>query len=140
MNILEFLRTPKWARLRRLALVVILVVLGFRNYGKEIINWARTPSGDVVLTRYEFRPELPGAKPAWIIGLKNQSSKFTYDLIELEATYLDANGAVLERDKLLVRQQLAPGEEQLVGSVDFRDRPGAQKGTLTVSKAERVER
>jgi hypothetical protein len=67
---------------------------------------------DVVLTQAEFRPDIGEAKPAWIIGLRNESSKYTYDEIELEAIYKDKDGKVLEKDRMIIRQKLDPGEEQ----------------------------
>jgi hypothetical protein len=138
---LDFFRRREWTILRRLILVGLIVFLALRNYGDSLTRWFARPDGarDVVLTQYEFRPEMPGAKPAWIIGFRNESARFTYDRIELEATYFDDQGAILQQDKLVVNQRLAPGEEQLVASIDARDRPGASKGTLRVSHAERVE-
>ena len=59
-------------------------------------------------------------------------SKATYDQIELEATYRDDQGKVLETDKLVVRQKLAPGNEQTIASTDFKPRLGATNGTLRV--------
>src|SRR5213076_1953963 len=94
------------------------------------------PLRDIVITRAEFRPELPGAKPAWIIGFRNNSDKFTYDQIQLEATYLDDQGRTLERDKLIVRQKLPPGDEKLIGSVDFKNRGQAKTGSLRVLGAQ----
>ena len=96
------------------------------------------PVRDIVIIRAEFRPELPGAKPAWIVGLRNDSAKFTYDLIQAEATYLDEEGKVLETDKLLIRQKLAPGDEKLVGSVDFKSRGAARRGNLRITGAQEV--
>ena len=75
---------------------------------------------------------------AWIIGLRNESGSTTYEQIELEATYKDHEGKVLETDKLVVRQKLVPGDEQLVASIDFKSRPGATTGTLRVVSAKSV--
>src|SRR5262249_53432530 len=97
------------------------------------------PTHDIVITRSEFRPELAAAKPAWIIGFRNLSDKFTYDQIQLEATYLDAEGKVLEKDKLVVRQKLPPGDEKLIASVDFKSRGAATQGSLKVVGAEGVK-
>jgi len=94
---------------------------------------------DIVITHSEFRPELGGAKPAWIIGFRNNSDKFTYDQIQLEATYFDDKGNVLERDKLAIRQKLPPKDEQLVASVDFKNRGAATRGSLRVVGAEQVK-
>ena len=127
---------------RRLAMVLLIVVLGLRSYGGYISSRFQKANGarDVVLTRYEFRPELPTAKPAWIIGFKNASGRFTYDSVQLEATYLDATGKVLQKDKLVVRQKLVPGDEQLLASTDIKDRPDATTGTLKVLGAESVSK
>ena len=97
------------------------------------------PTRDIVLTRTEFRPELPGTKPGWIIGFRNNSDKFTYDQIQLEATYMDDQGKVLEKDKLVVKQKLPPGDEKLIGSADFKSRGAAKSGTLKVTGAEQVK-
>ena len=123
-------------------MVILIVVLGLRSYGGYFSSRLQRADGarDVVITKYEYRPELPNAKPAWIIGFRNASSRFTYDSIKLNATYLDDAGKVLQRDELVVRQKLTPGEEQLVGSSDIKDRPGATNGTLKVTGAENVSK
>ena len=84
---LQFLRSRQWIVVRRLVLAGIIVILGIRQYGGEVAARLRrpNPTRDIVITRTEFRPELPGAKPAWIIGFRNNSDKFTYDRIQLEA-------------------------------------------------------
>src|SRR5215467_5977176 len=118
---LDFLRSRQWILWRRLLLVGIIIFLAIRQYGPNLVSMLTrpNPTHDIQITRAEFRPELPGAKPAWIIGFRNLSEKFTYDQIQLEATYLDGEGKVLERDKLVVRQKLPPHEEKLIASVDF---------------------
>jgi hypothetical protein len=97
------------------------------------------PKRDITVTRAEFRPDVPGTKPVWIIGLRNGSRRFAYDQIQLEASYFDAAGTLLQKDKLVVHQKLSPGEEQLIGSSDFRERGAATKGTLSVLDARRVK-
>ena len=82
---------------------------------------------------------MPGAKPAWIIGLRNNSETFAYDEIQLEATYLDEAGNALEVDKLVIRQKLPPGDEKLIGSVDFKSRGAARRGNLKVVGATTVQ-
>jgi hypothetical protein len=135
---LAFLRTRQWIIARRLLLVGIVLLLGIRQYGDSLVNMLRRPNPvrDIVITRAEFRPELQGAKPAWIIGFRNNSDKFTYDAIQMEATYLDQDGKVVEQDKLVVRQKLLPQDEKLVASVDFKSRGEARRGTLKVIGAE----
>ena len=125
---------------RRLVLVGVILVLAWRQYGGAIISRVSGPhpEQDIVITRAEFRPELPGAKPAWIIGFRNDSNRFTYDQIQLRATYLDDAGTVLETDTLSVKQTLPPGNEQLIGSVDFKSRGAATRGTLTVIGAQEM--
>ena len=138
---LDFLRSRQWIVARRLALIAIIVILGIRQYGNGIVSMLRrpNPTQDIVLTRTEFRPELPGTKPGWIIGFRNNSDKFTYDQIQLEATYMDDQGKVLEKDKLVVKQKLPPGDEKLIGSADFKSRGAAKSGTLKVTGAEQVK-
>ena len=138
---LQFLRSRQWIVARRLLLIGIILVLGIRQYGSSLVTLLRRPNPgrDIVITRAEFRPELPGAKPAWIIGFRNGSEKFTYDQIQLEATYMDDTGKVLERDKLVVRQKLPPGDEKLIGSVDFKSRGAAKSGSLKVVGADQVK-
>jgi hypothetical protein len=138
---LDFLRSRQWIVARRLALIAIIVILGVRQYGNSIVSMLRrpNPTRDIVLTRTEFRPELPGTKPGWIIGFRNNSDKFTYDQIQLEATYMDDQGKVLEKDKLVVKQKLPPGDEKLIGSADFKSRGAAKSGTLKVTGAEQVK-
>lgn len=137
---LEFLSSRKWVIGRRLVLVAIILVLGWRPYGAPLLLRLRGPhpQHDIAITRAEFRAELPGSKPAWIIGFRNNSSRFTYDQIQLEATYMDDKGAVLETDKLVVKQKLPPGGEKVIGSVDFKTRGAATRGTLKVLSAQEV--
>jgi hypothetical protein len=134
---LEFLRSRQWIIARRLALVGIIVLLGIRQYGGQIamLLTRPNPARDIVITHAEFRPELPGAKPAWIIGMHNNSSKYTYDQIQVAATYMDAEGKVVDKDKLVIRQKLPPGDEKLIGSVDLKSRGTAKRGSLTVTGA-----
>ena len=134
---LEFLRTRQWVVGRRLFLVVVVLVVAYRQYGDSIVaRFAGPhPERDIKITRAEFRPELPGAKPAWIIGLRNNSSSFTYDRFEIEAKYLNQEGGVLQTDKMTLRQKLVPGQEEVIGSTDFKERPGAVNGTLRIIDA-----
>ena len=138
---LQFLRSRQWIIARRLLLVGIILVLGIRQYGSGLMTLVRrpNPTRDIVITRAEFRPELPGMKPAWIIGFRNNSDKFTYDQIQLEATYVDEQGKILDRDKLVVKQKLPPRDEKLIGSVDFKSRGVAKNGTLKVLGAQQVK-
>ena len=138
MSALGFLRSRQWIWGRRIALIAIIAILAFRNYGGGLYSWLRgtaTAKGDIVITKTEFQPDLRDGKPAWIISLKNQSKTTTYNQVELEATYSDQSGKVLEKDKLVLRQRLVPGDEQVVASSDFKARPGAKGGTLRVLSA-----
>jgi hypothetical protein len=136
----RYLHSRQWIISRRIALIAVILILGFRQYGDPLLSRFRGPhpDRDIVITRAEFRPELPGAKPAWIIGFRNDSDRFTYDQIQLRATYLDDKGTVLETDTLLVKQKLPPGDEKIIGSVDFKDRGPATQGNLTVLGAQEV--
>jgi hypothetical protein len=137
---LDFLHTRQWVAGRRLFLVVVVLVVAYRQYGDGLISRfaGPHPERDIKITRSEFRPELPGAKPAWIIGFRNDSNRFTYDQIQLHATYMDDAGKVLETDTLNVKQKLSPGDEQIVGSIDFKSRGAATQGTLVVVGAQQV--
>ena len=141
MSFTRLLRTPQWVLGRRLALLALVLILGFRNYGGSLSSWLRgsDPAQDVVVTKAEFRTDLGGEKPAWVIGLRNNSARATYDQIELEATYKDQTGKVLETDKLVVRQKLIPSGEQVIASPDIKSRPGATNGTLRVLSASSVK-
>lgn len=138
---LQFLRTRQWIMARRLVLVAIVLFVAYRNYGDSIVSALSSPNAkrDITITRQEFRTDVPGEKPVWIIGLHNQSRKFTYDQVQLDAAYYDDAGKLLERDKLVVRQRLGPGEEQIVGSSDFKSRGPAKRGSLAVLDAQRVK-
>ena len=122
-----FLRSRQWRIGRRLALIALVVILAIRNYGDTLSSWLQGSDErqDVFITKSEFRPDLGDVKPAWIIGLKNESDKTAYEQIELEATYKDAEGNVLEVDKFVVRQKLLPGNEKLTASPDTNRRPRA---------------
>jgi hypothetical protein len=138
---LEFLRSRQWIVARRLILIGIILFLGIRQYGGQVVVLLRrpNPARDIVITHAEFRPELPGAKPAWIIGMHNNSSKYTYDQIQVAATYMDEQGKVVDRDKLVIRQKLPPGDEKLIGSPDLKSRGIATRGSLTVTGAATVK-
>jgi hypothetical protein len=135
---LQFFQSRQWIVARRLVLVGVIVILGIRQYGSSLVGFLRrpNPARDIVITRAEFRPGSHGIKPAWIIGFRNDSEKFTYDRIQLEATYLDEQGKVLEQDKLVVQQKMPPGDEKIVGSLDFKTRGAAKSGTLKVVGAQ----
>src|SRR5215469_14097169 len=122
---LDFLRSRQWIIARRLVLVAIVVIVAIRQYGGSMVNLLSrpNPTRDIEITRVEFRPESPSLKPAWIIGFRNTSSRYTYDKIQLEATYMDDRGKVLETDKLVV-------------STDFKSRGNATVGTLKVLGAQ----
>jgi hypothetical protein len=137
MSLSSLLRTRQWVWGRRIALVILIIFLGLRNYGPTLSSWLKGPDHehDVVITRSEFRPDLGQAKPAWIITLRNTSSRYTYDQIELEATYKDSSGKVLETDSMIVRHKLVPGDEQVIASTDIKSRPGAATGTLRILAA-----
>jgi hypothetical protein len=137
MSLFRLFQNRYWIIGRRIAMVVLIIVLGMRAYGGYFTSYFQRADGarDVVLTRYEFRPDAEDAKPAWIIGLRNASTRFTYDSIQLEAVYMDEAGKIIERDRLIVREKLTPSEEQLVASVDIKNRPGATTGTLRVTGA-----
>jgi hypothetical protein len=117
-----------------------VIVLTVRNYGDDIHSWfsgGTTSEVDVIITKTEFRPDLRDGKPAWIIRLKNQSTSTTYNKFDLEATYWDKDGKVLETDKMVLHQKLDPGAEEVVASSDFKARPGAAAGTLKVLSVSR---
>jgi hypothetical protein len=137
MSILQFFRTRDWVRIRRLILVVLVLFIGYRSWGSYLISPFQSPNAtrDIVITKSEFRPDVPGSRPAWIIGVRNNSTRFGYDRIQLEATYVDSGGNVLQKDTMTLHQKLVPGQEEVIGSTDFRERPGATNGSLKVVSA-----
>src|SRR5215469_12291052 len=137
---LEFLRTRQWVIARRVVLVAIVLLLALNRYGGGLVSllYRPDPKHDIEITRSEFRADIPAARPVWIIGFRNTSRRFAYDSIQLQADYFDNNGTFLQRDKLVVHQRLDPLEEKSVASPDFRDRPNATRGTLTVLDAQRI--
>jgi hypothetical protein len=138
---LEFFKSRRWAFTRRFVLIAIILIVGYRTYGDAILSQFRgpNPQRDIVLTRVEFRPELGQANPGWIIGFRNNSTRYTYDQIQLQATFTDDSGKVIETGRLVVKQKLTPGYEQIIGSTDFKSRGGATHGSLKVIDAERVQ-
>ena len=137
MSILQFFRTKDWVRIRRLILVVLVLVLGVRTWGNYLLTPFQSPNAirDIQITKAEFRPEVTGAKPAWVIGVRNNSKRFGYDLIQLESTYLDNSGTVLQKDAMTLHQKLIPGQEEVLLSTDYRERPGAVNGQLKIVSA-----
>lgn len=138
---LDFLRSRQWIVARRLFLVALVVIIAIRQYGGSLATYLRRPdpTRDIEITHAEFRPDLTGSKPSWIIFFHNASNKFTYDQIQLEATYMDDSGNVLEKDKLVVKQKIPPGDDKLIASVDFKNRGDARTGTLRVLGAQDVQ-
>ncbi len=138
---LQFLRTSQWAHTRRAILIGIVVVVAFTQYGGGLTSlfYRPKPRSDIEITKAEFRADIPTTKPVWIIGLRNASRRFTYDAIQLEANYFDKDGKLLEKDKLVVHQRLDPLQEKAIASPDFKERPNAARGTLTVLDAQRLK-
>ena len=137
MNVLHFFRTREWVFIRRLVLIGMVLFLAYRSWGTSLLSPFQSANAtrDIVVTKSEFRPDVPGSKPAWIIGLRNNSSRFGYDQIQIEATYRDKSGAVLQKDTMTLHQKLVPGQEEVIGSTDFRERPGATDGNLKIVSA-----
>lgn len=138
---LEFLRTRQWIVARRAILVIIVLLVALNRYGEGLLSYLYRPNPkhDIEITRTEFRADVPAARPVWIIGFRNTSRRFTYDSIQLEANYFDKDGALLQKDKLVVHQRLDPLEEKSIASPDFKERPNATRGTLTVMDAKQVK-
>ena len=138
---LEFLKTPQWALIRRIVLVVIVIVVAFRSYGGGLTSlFSRpNPQRDIVVTKSEFRTDISNEKPVWIIGFRNSSRKFTYDNIELQANYFDKDGKFLSKDTLVVGQRLDPLQEKTIASPDPKQRENATQGSLTVLAARQVQ-
>jgi|GEM_PF-1351864 len=138
MNILHFFRTREWVITRRLVLIGLIVLLAYRTWGNALLAPLQSANAvrDIIITKAEFRPDVTGSKPAWIIGVRNNSSRFGYDHIQVEATYVDNTGTVLQKDTLTLNQKLVPGQEEVIGSTDYRERPGATSGTLKIIKAD----
>ena len=141
MSVLQFFRTREWVFIRRLVLIGLVVFLGIRTWGSYLLMpfQSANASRDILITKSEFRPDIPGAKPAWIIGIRNNSSRFGYEEIQLEATYLDASGAVLQKDSMTLHQKLVPGQEEVIGSTDIHERPGATNGRLRIVSAKKLK-
>src|SRR5215471_5768985 len=110
---LDFLRTREWAVARRAILVLIVIIVAISQYGGGFRTLFNRPNAkrDIEITRVEFRADIPAAKPVWIIGFRNTSRQFTYDSIQMEANYFDADGKFLDKDKLVVHQKLDPLQE-----------------------------
>jgi hypothetical protein len=138
---LQFLRTRQWVVARRLILVGLVLFFGLRTYGDDIVALftRANPQNDIVLTKTEFRADIPTERPVWILGFRNASRRFTYDQIELEASYFDKDGKILQKDKLTVHQRLEPLQEKTIASADPKQRGEATRGTLTVLTAARVK-
>jgi len=137
MSVLGFFRTREWVIVRRFVLVGLILFLAYRTYGNSLFAVLGSPDAkrDIAITKAEFRPDIPGSKPAWIIGLRNNSRRYGYDLIQVEATYLDKAGSVLQKDSMTVYQKLIPGQEEVIGSTDTHERPGAENGSLRIIRA-----
>jgi hypothetical protein len=135
---MSFLQSRYWVVGRRVALIVIALVVGYRSYGDAVAGWFRAPSPEqeLVVTHSEFRADVGGGRPLWIIRVRNDSSERTYDQILMEATYLDEEGTVVETDRIVISQRVGPKEEKEVASSDPRPRGSATRGVLKVLDAE----
>jgi len=138
---LEFLGSREWRIARRGLLVAIVLIVAIGRYGGSVVNWLSRPDPkkDIEISNVEFRVDVPTDKPIWIIRFRNGSRRFTYDAIQLEANYFDKDGKFLQKDKLVVHQQLDPLQEKQIASPDFKQRPDAANGTLTVMDAQRIK-
>ena len=138
---MDFLKSRYWVVGRRVALILIALILGYRSYGDSVQNWLRDPdaSNEIDITQSEFQPAPDGERPLWFVSLRNQSRSTTYDRILVEATYMDELGETTEVDQIVIGQRLGPGEERDVGSRDALPRDGAVTGTLRVVDARIVE-
>jgi hypothetical protein len=137
----QFLRTREWAIIRRLLLVIIVLIVAYRTYGDRVMSSLirANPQRDIEITKVEFRPDIPSERPVWIIGFRNGSRRITYDRIELQASYFDKDGQLLEKDKLVVYQRLDPLQEKTIASADFKQRGAAARGTLAVMTAQQIQ-
>lgn len=138
---MNLLRSRPASIRRRVLLILILLIVAYRNYGDTFKGWFVNPGPEteIVITSAEFRTDLEGdPRPSWFIGLLNRSEDTVYDNIVLEATYSDG-ATVLERDRIVIEQRLNPGQEELIGSRDARIREGATAGQVRVIDAEVVE-
>lgn len=131
-----------WVIGRRAALIAIVLLLAYRNYGDALIGRLSgpDPSGDIVITQHEFRSDLGGERPIWILELRNRSTRTTYGSITMEATYLDVEGQVIETDRIVIAQRLVPGDVQNIASPDPKPRTGAVDGALRVIDARVTDR
>lgn len=122
-------------------LILIVIVVAITQYGGGVRSLFNRPNAkrDIQITKAEFRAELGTARPIWIIGFRNTSRQFTYDVIQMEATYFDGDGRFMERDTLVVHQKLDPLQETSLASPDLKQRPRASLGTLSVIDAQRVK-
>ena len=138
---LEFLRSREWAIARRGILILIVVIVAIGRFGSGLTSmlYRPDPKIDIQITKTEFRADIGTARPVWIIGFRNGSRRFTYDVIQFEASYFDRDGKFIEKDKLVVHQRLDPLQEKSIASPDFKERPHAARGTLTVLDAQRVK-
>ena len=138
---LQFLGTREWRIARRGILITIVLVIAVSRYGGSLVGVFNRPDPkkDIEISKVEFRTDVPTAKPIWIIRFRNGSRRFTYDSIQLEANYFDKDGKLLQKDKLVVHQQLDPLQEKQIASPDIKERPDATSGTLTVMDAQRVK-
>jgi hypothetical protein len=139
---LAFLRSRRWIVARRTILLLVILVLAYRNYGGRLVSLVSSSNDaqrDILITRAEFQNNQPGQRPAWILKFRNTSADETYDQIQLEAVYSDANGTVLQKDTLVVKQLLSPGAEREVPSLDSRERGTAVNATVTVLNARKVQ-
>ena len=137
----SLLRSPYWVVGRRVALVAIVVVLAYRNYGDGLLGRLSGPDpvADIVITQHEFKSDPGGERPLWILELENRSTRTAYDTVTMEATYFDAEGGVLETDRIVIGQRLNPGDVQTIASPDPKPRTGSVDGTLRVIDGEVVE-
>ncbi len=138
---MDFPRSRYWVVGRRVALILIALILGYRSYGDSVQSWFRDPdpSNEIVITQSEFQPAPDGERPLWFVSLRNRSRATTYDRILVEATYMDELGETTEIDQIVIDQRLGPGETHDVGSRDALPRDGAATGALRVVDARIVE-
>jgi hypothetical protein len=137
----EFLRSRQWILARRLVLLGIVLILAIHNYGGTVWGMLQRPDAarDVQITHSEFRTDVAGDRPVWIIHFQNASRRFTYDNLQMEASYFDNQGTQVDKDHWVVHQKLGPGQDITIGSADIKMRGTAVNGTLKVVGATQVK-
>jgi hypothetical protein len=96
---------------------------GIRTWGSYLIAPLQSPNAarDIALTKVEFRADVSGTKPVWIIGLRNKQQAIwlrPHQSSGKISRQIGSNVAGRQHDSA---SEADTGTEEVIGTTDFRN-------------------